>query len=150
MGSLANEAMAVYEGREPRGTHPSFLEAAMKEFICAALAMLTTLVLVPPARSAHPTPGGHDAVVLCRTRSGKVKVRPACRLRQTRIDPVTLGLCDPSSIASPPGCGPDIPCPGEGKCVDGACACLAIAQCIEGFRWDPSPRVCACVPVTCP
>jgi hypothetical protein len=74
------------------------------------------------------------------------------------------------------GCVPDekvfcggiagFPCPGAGKCVDdpsdtcdpknggadcgGMCVCPRTGICPLGSRWDPSPKVCACVPgATC-
>jgi len=61
------------------------------------------------------------------------------------------------------------PCPGIGKCVDnpndscdpaavgadcgGICSCIENVLCVAGSRFDGSPAVCACVPVssgTCP
>jgi hypothetical protein len=65
----------------------------------------------------------------------------------------------------PPFCGGfgGFPCPGAGECVDdpndgcdptmggadcgGLCQCNSIGSCIEGFAWDESPEVCACVAV---
>lgn len=54
-------------------------------------------------------------------------------------------------------------CPGAGSCVDdpaddcdperggadcgGLCECNVLALCVEGFSFDASPEVCACVPV---
>lgn len=66
---------------------------------------------------------------------------------------------------SSPFCGgiAAIECPGAGSCVDdagddcdpdrggadcgGVCECNALALCVEGFAFDASPEVCACVPV---
>lgn len=68
------------------------------------------------------------------------------------------------STPTSPMCGgiAGIPCPGAGTCVDdpsdecdpqqggadcgGLCRCDALGLCIAGYRWDPSPAVCGCVP----
>jgi hypothetical protein len=65
---------------------------------------------------------------------------------------------------SGPFCGgiAALECPGEGSCVDdvtdgcdpeqggadcgGVCECQVLALCVEGFTFDGSPEVCACVP----
>jgi hypothetical protein len=70
-------------------------------------------------------------------------------------------VCAP--IEPPPFCGgfANIQCPGAGTCVDdatdgcdpanggfdcgGVCECNILALCIEGFAFDSSPAVCACV-----
>lgn len=67
--------------------------------------------------------------------------------------------------AEAPFCGgiAGIECPGAGSCADdpndgcdparggadcgGVCECNVLALCIEGFSFDASPAVCACVPV---
>ena len=36
-----------------------------------------------------------EATVLCKTRSGTVKVRDACRVNEAPVDPVALGLHGP-------------------------------------------------------
>ncbi len=81
------------------------------------------------------------------------------------------GHCDPATgkcISQAIFCGGigGIPCPGAGKCVDnpndscdpkaggadcgGICSCPKSAVCDANTNWDPSPSVCACVPVKPP
>ena len=73
------------------------------------------------------------------------------------------GVCAPATPVGP-FCGgiAAIECPGSGSCVDapgdgcdpeqggadcgGVCECNVIALCVEGFVFDGSPEVCACVP----
>jgi hypothetical protein len=66
-----------------------------------------------------------------------------------------VGSCVPR-----PSCGgiAGVPCAGNGTCIDdpndtcdpanggGTCSCVATALCIQGFHFDSSPAVCACVP----
>ena len=125
----------------------------LRVMLFAGLGLVATLALVGAADGSPQSPGGDDGLVLCRTRSGTVKARRvrgqrACRRNETQLDPAALGFCGPCSPGTPPACEgtAGTACPGEGTCVDGTCACLAIARCAEGLRWDPSPGVCACVP----
>jgi hypothetical protein len=82
----------------------------------------------------------------------------------------TCDVVDDEPVCSPippsgPFCGgfAGISCPGSGICVDdatddcdpnnggfdcgGVCECNSLALCIEGFSFDDSVDVCACVPV---
>jgi len=72
--------------------------------------------------------------------------------------------CTPNASAGAPFCGgfAGVACPGAGSCVDdpsddcdperggadcgGLCECNVRALCIQGFAFDESPEVCACVP----
>jgi hypothetical protein len=76
---------------------------------------------------------------------------------------VVDGDAECRELPSGPFCGgfAGIQCPGAGQCVDdstdscdpenggadcgGVCECNTLALCIEGFSFDPSPEVCACV-----
>jgi hypothetical protein len=71
--------------------------------------------------------------------------------------------CVPIDGGTGPFCGgfAGIACPGAGSCVDdpsddcdperggadcgGVCECQVLALCVEGFVFDGSPEVCACV-----
>jgi hypothetical protein len=71
--------------------------------------------------------------------------------------------CLPIDGGTGPFCGgfAGIACPGAGSCVDdpsdacdperggadcgGLCECQVLALCVEGFAFDASPEVCACV-----
>lgn len=126
----------------------------MKAVAICMLVLVMTVLLAGPAGALHPAPGGHDGVctffALCRTPSGTLKARQDCRPGETPLDPSVLGLCAcPPADDAAPLCRVGRKCPGEGKCVDGTCACTAVASCRAGFRWEPSPRVCACVQVPC-
>jgi hypothetical protein len=73
-----------------------------------------------------------------------------------------------SCVTDGPFCGGfgGFPCPGSGQCEDnpgdgcspenggadcgGICTCNIRALCIQGYAFDPSPEVCACVPETNP
>jgi hypothetical protein len=58
--------------------------------ICRALAVVVVLLAV--ASTA-------DAAVMCKTRSGTVKIRDACRPRETVVDPVALNLQGPRGVS---------------------------------------------------
>jgi hypothetical protein len=87
--------------------------------------------------------------------------RPRCEER----DGEAVCVAD---AAPAPFCGgiAAFPCPGLGSCGDdpsddcdpeqggadcgGVCACNALALCVEGNVFDPSPEVCDCVPIAEP
>jgi hypothetical protein len=72
--------------------------------------------------------------------------------------------CNPAPAAPKVSCGgiAGLACPGGGKCVDdpsdgcdpqkggadcgGICQCIQTVDCIQGAKFDSSPKVCACVP----
>jgi hypothetical protein len=81
--------------------------------------------------------------------------------------PSTCDVVDGQAVCTPidpPFCGgiAAFACPGSGSCVDnpnddcdprrggadcgGICECNIRALCIQGFAFDPTPEVCACVP----
>ena len=83
-----------------------------------------------------------------------------CQAGTHCVDTDGAASCEPDSQ---PFCGgiAALPCPGGGICEDapdgcdpehggadcgGICRCLQRALCIQGFEFDSSPGVCACVP----
>ena len=54
----------------------------------------TLIAFLVVSASSLPAPGAH-AAVLCATRTRTVKLREACKRKETQIDPVALGLRGP-------------------------------------------------------
>jgi hypothetical protein len=101
--------------------------------------------------------------VLCATGTNCVVVEPPC-LPNVQCAPIA------ECVANPPvaHCGgfAGLPCPGRGTCVDdpsdgcdpqaggadcgGICTCVQNVACAIGASFNPSPQVCACVPLVAP
>lgn len=130
------------------------------------------LRIVPSATTLHLVTSlespGKDCVVTMALTTPQVMVRfpkPKARLyfaafyrSDTTVD------CDQTSSVFCGGIAA-LPCPGAGSCVDdpsdscdpdnqgrdcgGVCECNAMAACVSGYAWDPSPEVCGCVAAGC-
>jgi len=98
---------------------------------------------------------------------------PTCGCNPPPADPCATVKCPSGTQCNSGKCVPDgvscgglagIPCPGAGKCVDdpndscdpaaggadcgGICSCVENVLCTTNSKFDSSPAVCACVPVT--
>ena len=98
---------------------------------------------------------------------------PTCSCNPPPKDPCATVKCAAGTHCDSGKCAPDgvscggftgKPCPGFGKCVDnpndscdpttggadcaGICSCVQNVLCTTNSRFDSSPSVCACVPVT--
>jgi hypothetical protein len=98
---------------------------------------------------------------------------PTCGCNPPPTDPCATVKCAAGTHCDSGKCAPDgvacgglagKPCPGSGRCVDnpydscdpaaggadcpGVCSCVETVLCTTTSRFDSSPSVCACVPIT--
>jgi hypothetical protein len=164
-GTASNDTGSVDVGSVETGTEVASLRRGPRhprpsddpsQDPCAAVrcAAGTSCIVVDGSASCESDTGINPcAAVLCAAGTSCEVIDGEAQCTPLEPTPATGPFCGGIAAIECPGSGACVDAPGDGCDPDnggadcgGVCECNIRALCIQGFQFDASPEVCACVP----